>query len=72
MCQLYKNIETESLGLIFSELFLFKVGSFLGHPVDLRKKYHLPFPGDFGGNAHRGTRWRSMQSFGGPFHSKIT
>ena len=29
-------------------------------------------PGDFGGNAHRGTRWHSMQSFGGPFHSKIT
>ena len=28
--------------------------------------------GDFGGNAHRGTRWYSMQSFGGPFHSKIT
>ena len=29
-------------------------------------------PGDFGGNAHRGTRWHSMQSFGGHFHSKIT
>ena len=28
--------------------------------------------GDFGRNAHRGTRWRSMQSFGGLFHSKIT
>ena len=26
-----------------------------------------PFPGDFGGNAHRGARWHSMQSFGGPF-----
>ena len=28
--------------------------------------------GDFGGNAHRGTRWHLVQSFGGPFHSKIT
>ena len=27
---------------------------------------------DFGGNAHRGTRRYSMQSFGGHFHSKIT
>ena len=26
-------------------------------------------PGDYGGNAHRGTRWHSMQSFGGPFYS---
>ena len=39
---------------------------------------HLPhilahdFPDDFGGNAHRGTRWHLMQSFGGPFHSKVT
>ena len=24
----------------------------------------------FGGNAYRGTWWHSMQSFGGPFHSK--
>ena len=29
-------------------------------------------PGDFDGKAHRGTRCHSMQSFGGPFHSKIT
>ena len=29
-------------------------------------------PGDFGGDAHRGPRYHSMQSFGGPFHSKIT
>ena len=29
-------------------------------------------PGDFGGNAHRGTTYHSMQSFGGPFHSKTT
>ena len=28
--------------------------------------------GDFGRNAHKGRRWHSMQSFGGPFHSKIT
>ena len=26
----------------------------------------------FGGNARRGTRWHSMQSFGGPTHSTIT
>ena len=30
----------------------------------------MNWPGDFGGNAHRGTRWHSMQSFGGLFHSK--
>ena len=29
-------------------------------------------PGDFGGNADRGKRCHSMQSFGGPFHIKIT
>ena len=34
--------------------------------------FALNYPGDFGGNAHRGIRWHSMQSFGGPFHSKIT
>ena len=28
-------------------------------------------PDDFGGNAHRGTRWYLMQNFGGPFHIKI-
>ena len=28
--------------------------------------------GDFGGNVHRGTRLHSMQSFGGPSHSKMT
>ena len=28
-------------------------------------------PGDFGGNAHRGTRSHSIQSFGGPLHIKI-
>ena len=32
---------------------------------------HIALPGDFGGNAHKGTRGHSMQSFGGPFHSKI-
>ena len=26
----------------------------------------------FGGNAHRGTRSHSIQTFGGPFHSKMT
>ena len=31
-----------------------------------------PQPSDFGGNAHRGTRWHLVQSSGGPFHSKIT
>ena len=29
-------------------------------------------PGDLSGNAHRGTKWHSMQSFGGPVYSKIT
>ena len=29
-------------------------------------------PGDFGGNAYSGTRWDSIQTFDGPFHSKIT
>ena len=32
----------------------------------------LSLPGDFGGNAHRGARWHSMESFGSSFHSKIT
>ena len=34
-------------------------------------KRFLHLPGDFGRNADRGTRWHSIQSFGGPFHSKI-
>ena len=31
-----------------------------------------PVPGDFGGNAHRGTREHLKQRFDGPLHSKIT
>ena len=32
----------------------------------------LIYTGDFGGNVQRGGRWCLMQSFSGPFHSKIT
>ena len=38
--------------------------------IDYETDY-LDLPGDFGGNIHRGTRSHSMQSFGGPFNSKI-
>ena len=37
-----------------------------------RSENQKEYPGDFGGNAHRGTMWHSVQGFGGPFHSKIT
>ena len=43
-----------------------------GFKVIFDAKFSRFFPGDFGGNAHRGTRWHSMQSFDGPFHTKIT
>ena len=32
-----------------------------------RSRHALSHAGDFGGNAHRGTRRDSMQTFGGPF-----
>ena len=41
--------------------------------LNLQGKLEPPtLPGDFGGNAHRGTRQDSMQSFGCPSHSKLT
>ena len=43
-----------------------------GIGAELERVWCKGEPGDFGGNAHRGTRWHSMQRFGGPFHSKIT
>ena len=39
-----------------------------GHP-DIEAQ---SLPGDYGGNAHRGTRCHSMQSFDGLFHCKIS
>ena len=51
-----------------SELFKYSMLGFDAlHYIDQEN-----IPGDFGGNAHKGTRWHSMQSFGGLFHSKIT
>ena len=31
----------------------------------------IKFSGNFGGNAHRGTKSHSMQNFGCPLHSKM-
>ena len=81
-----ENIKSDPVSTVGFNLHQIKRRAlFLGHPVIYRTKAAdnnaacrntqevvklKVCPHDFGGNAHRGTRWHSMQSFGGPFHSQ--
>ena len=77
---LFRALKSESLkGVLHDVIFLITCLATMKKPIHctLQQTCYtlqsgLQLAGDFGGNAHRGTRCHSMQSFAGSFHSKIT